>query len=196
MGRHKKYDEQLAVDKGVKLFRESGYHNTSAADIVNALDIPKGTFFGMFNTKEEYVLKVLQKYIVDTLAFMDKTLYENTKISAAKRLKLFYASLSNYFSNEGCAYGCLLNTLTSEIGGYNDTFSRLIKKGHSQFIDKLEPCVKEAQEANDFRSDINSRELTYFIHTSFDGALIKMKGVRNDEALQIFLNTTFKLIEM
>ncbi len=195
MGRHKKYNEQLAIEKGVDLFRESGYHNTSAADIVKALGIPKGTFFGMFNTKEEYVLKVLQRYIDDTLTFMDKMLYQNEKDSAANRLKLFYKSLTNYFTDEGCAYGCLLNTLTSEIGGYHDAFSKLIGKGHSQFIDKITPCVKEAQEANDFRSDIDSRELAYFIHTSFDGALIKMKGVRNDEALKIFLNTTFKLIE-
>lgn len=177
------------------LFRKNGFHNTSAADIVNTLNIPKGTFFGMFNTKEEYVLKVLQQYIDDTIAYMEKTLYQNTKVSAAKRLKLFYSSLSNYFSNEGCAYGCLLNTLTSEVGGYNDAFSQLIKKGHSQFISTLEPCVKEAQSSNEFRSDIDSRELTYFIHTSFDGALIKMKGARNDEALKIFLKTTFKLIE-
>lgn len=195
MGRHKKYNEQLAIENGVILFRKKGFHNTSAADIVNTLNIPKGTFFGMFNTKEEYVLKVLQQYIDDTLAFMNETLYKNTKVSAAKRLELFYSSLSNYFINEGCAYGCLLNTLTSEVGGYNDAFSQLIKRGHSQFIDTLEPCVKEAQEANDFRSDINSRELTYFIHTSFDGALIKIKGVRNDEALKIFLSTTFKLIK-
>jgi len=195
MGRYKKYNEQHAVEKGVSLFRKNGYHNTSAKDIVKTLDIPKGTFFGMFSTKEQYVLKVLQQYIDDTLAFMEKTLYENKKISAANKLKLFYKSLSDYFAEEGCAYGCLLNTLTSEIGGYNDTFSKLIEKGHRQFIDKIEPCVKEAQEAKDFRTDIDSRELTYFIHTSFDGAIIKMKGVRNDEALRIFLNTIFKLIQ-
>ncbi|MEM9326091.1 MAG: TetR family transcriptional regulator C-terminal domain-containing protein [Bacteroidota bacterium] len=194
MGRHKKYDEQVAIEKGVSLFRENGYHKTSAADIVDMLDIPKGTFFGMFHTKEEYVLKVLQRYIDDTLAFMEKMLYENMKIFAAKRLELFYTALSKYFTDEGCAYGCLLNTLTSEIAGYNDAFSQLIEQGHRQFIDRIEPCVKEAQEAGDFRSELDSRELTYFIHTSFDGAIIKMKGVRNDEALQVFLKTIFKLV--
>lgn len=195
MGRYKKYNEQLAIAKGVSLFRKNGYHHTSAADIVDTLDIPKGTFFGMFNTKEEYVLEVLQHYIDDTLAYMEKILYGNTTVPPSNRLQLFYKSLSSYFTNEGCAYGCLLNTLTSEIGGYNDAFSQLIRKGHAQFIDKIEPCVREAQDAKEFRSDIDSREMTYFIHTSFDGAIVKMKGVRNDEALKIFLNTIFKLIQ-
>jgi len=195
MARPKKYDHQPAIERGVFLFRSKGYHNTSVADIIETLDLPKGTFFGMFKTKEEYALKVLQQYIDETLLFMSKTLYSNKNISPVERLKVFYRSLSNFFSQEGCAYGCLLNTLTSEVGGYNDAFSKLIEEGHRQFIDKIEPCVKEAQMAKEARTDIDSRELTYFIHTSFDGAIIKMKGVRNDEALEIFLNNIFKLIQ-
>lgn len=194
LGRHKKYDRTLAVDKGVPLLRKNGYHNTSAADIVDSIAIPKGTFFGMFKTKEDFGLEVLQQYIDNSLDFMELHLYGNKGISAGKRLQMFYGAVSQCYIDEGCAHGCLLNNLTSEVAGYNDAFSRLAQRGHALIIDKLEPCVEEAQEKGDFRSDIDSYELTYFIHTSFDGAVLKMKGERNEKALKIFMKTIFQLI--
>ncbi len=195
MGRHKKYSRNIAVEKGIALFRKQGYHNTSAADIVDTIGIPKGTFFGMFQTKEEYAIEVLQRYIDNTIEIIDLLLYQNASISASKRISQFYVALSKYYTAEGCAYGCLLNTLTSEVAGYNDAFGTLVRKGHAQILRKIEPCIREAQAAGDFRTDIDSYELTYFIHTSYDGATLKMKGERDEKALAIFLKTLFPLIE-
>lgn len=194
MGRHKKYNEYDAIEKGVLLFRRRGYHHTSAADIVKTLDIPKGTFFGMFQTKEAYALKVLERYVDDTVHFMDKLFRESETLNPRARLKSFYQNLTIFYTQEGCTNGCLLYNLMSEIAGYNDAFSTLVRKGHTKFIEKIEPCIREGQEKKLFRSDIDSIELTDFIHTSFNGAVIKMKGQRDNAPLRLFLRTVFKTI--
>ena len=196
MGRNKKYDTDLLIQNGIELFRKKGFHNTSSEDIVQTLGIPKGSFYGIYKTKENFGVRALEQYVEDTLQFMDKMLYQNRIKSPLKRLTLFYKSLSEFFTQEGCAYGCLLNNCSLELAGYNNSFREAIKEGHKRFINKIEPCVREAQEKGELITHVESWDLTYLMHTSFDGAIVKMKGSGNSDALNIFLNNFFKLIRI
>ncbi|MEM8908120.1 MAG: TetR family transcriptional regulator C-terminal domain-containing protein, partial [Bacteroidota bacterium] len=82
-----------------------------------------------------------------------------------------------------------------ELAGYNASFQKAITNGHQKFIDKIAPCVKEAQEKGELIDHIKSWELTFLIHSSFDGVTVKMKGTGSDDALKLFLHNFFKLIK-
>ncbi|MEL6140814.1 MAG: TetR family transcriptional regulator C-terminal domain-containing protein, partial [Bacteroidota bacterium] len=87
-----------------------------------------------------------------------------------------------------------LNNFSLEVANTTPSLQQLISEGHQQFIAKIEPCVHLAQEQKEFRTDLASWDLTYALHTAFDGAIVKMKGAGNHYPLKHFLDTTFGLL--
>lgn len=194
MSRNRKYDYQEAVKTSVDIFRRKGYHATGSDELVQLLNIPKGTFYGMFKSKENFAIASLNQYVLNTLSFMNDMLYNSNINSSSRRIENMYKALAKYFIDEGCSYGCLLNNLSLEVAGQSDPFKEAIDAGHSQFIQALRPCIIEAQMAGEFRSDISSQDLASIIHTNFDGALVKMKGSGKAYPMELFLSTIFKLV--
>ena len=194
MGRHKKYDIDELLNIGVELLRKKGYHNTSLDDILLACGLPKGSFYGSFKSKEEFGIRVLERYVDTTVQLMLKHTLNKKEESALKRLHNFYTEVIDFFVAEGCGYGCLLNNLSLELAGYNDAFRDAIEKGHGKFIDTLTVCVEESQKTGEMKEFLPAKDMAFYIHTNFDGAIVKMKGVRDRYPLDLFLDTTFKLI--
>ena len=194
MGRHKKYDIDEVLDKGVRLLRRQGYHNTSLDDILSVSGMPKGSFYSSFTSKEDFGVRVLNRYVEDTVSLMTKHLEDATEASPLQRLRNFYEDVIAYFVEEGCGFGCLLNDLSLELAGYNDTFRDAVREGHTRFIDTLAEGMDAAQERGEVRDFLPARELAFYVHTNFDGAIVKMKGARDRYPLDLFLTTTFDLI--
>jgi len=194
MGRKKKYQFDQLVHLGVALFRQGGYHATGSQEIVKALGVPKGTFYSHFKSKEQYALLVIERYIKDTEQFMNRMLYQSNVSSPANRLLEFYEALAYFFTTEGCAYGCLLNNFSLEVAHTSPTLRQAIVAGHQRFITQIQPCVLLAQERKEFVTELDSWDLTYALHTAFDGAIVKMKGAGHHYPLKHFLEVTFPLL--
>lgn len=56
-----KVDEQTIILESLKLFRSKSYHTTSMADIANACGILKGSLYHYFKSKEELMMKVIER---------------------------------------------------------------------------------------------------------------------------------------
>jgi TetR/AcrR family transcriptional repressor of nem operon len=194
MGRPRKHNIDGILDQGVDLLRRQGYHYTGLEDILTVCGLPKGSFYGSFHSKEDFGIRVLQRYVAMTTALMRKHTTDAKEASAFQRLHNFYAEIIEYFVAEGCVYGCLLNNLTLELAGYNDAFRDAIEAGHASFINTLAPCVKQAQEKGEMKTFLPAQDMAFYIHTNFDGAIVKMKGARDRYPLDLFLDTTFTLI--
>ena len=50
------------LEKGTELLWSKGYNATSVNDIVKAADIPKGSFYFYFDSKEDFYVQAIKKY--------------------------------------------------------------------------------------------------------------------------------------
>ena len=57
-----KHNIEDIIEKGTELFRKKGYNNVGINEILNTCDIPKGSFYNFFETKEEFATKVIDNY--------------------------------------------------------------------------------------------------------------------------------------
>jgi len=84
------------VDVAAKLFLIKGYDNTTINHLIDKLELAKGTFYYHFRSKEEILVAVCEKFLVDTVAKL-------TQIHAAKeqvinsRLKTMLAGIWDDF---------------------------------------------------------------------------------------------------
>ena len=86
-----KYEEKKSciISNGMDLMWDLGYNGTSVNDIVKAADVPKGSFYFYFKSKEDFAIQALREYFKESYAEFCKILFED-KGSPLERIKHFY----------------------------------------------------------------------------------------------------------
>src|ERR1700744_4510090 len=93
------------IDVGVGLMHRNGYNATGLSDILNAADVPKGSFYHHFSSKEEFAAAVLEQYVT-SIGELTATLLSDTKISPLKRLRRYFGELIKVAGQRGPIPGC------------------------------------------------------------------------------------------
>ncbi len=112
--------------KGLEIFHQKGYYNTSLDDILKELELSKGAFYHHFKSKEDYFINIIQNLIVQKVyALLVEPLntYENP-------LPIILDSLEEALEpgkrNE-MAYGFMLNDFLTEFNKRNAQISKYLK---------------------------------------------------------------------
>lgn len=191
---NQKYSKEDIIEIGGELMREKGYHATGINDILREAGIPKGSFYNFFATKEAFAKDVIQWYGGRMQRAMSG-IFANESLSPLNRLKKFYGLVIAGNAEEGFQNGCLVNNLNVEVAGTSDLLAEVTDQQFNLWLDQIETCVSEGQEAGEIKDEFTARELAEFIHTSFFGGLSRMKSSRDGASLTLVYRVAFASIE-
>jgi TetR/AcrR family transcriptional repressor of nem operon len=62
MARPKEFNPDDAIEKAMQVFWHKGYEATSMEDLLNAMDLNRGSLYDTFGDKRQLFLKVLDRY--------------------------------------------------------------------------------------------------------------------------------------
>ena len=112
--------------KGLEIFNEKGYYNTSLDDILTELSLSKGAFYHHFKSKEDYFITIVQNLIVQKVYGL---LIEPLDTDE-NPLPVIVESLENALEpgkkNE-MAYGFMLNDFLTEFNKRNEEICGYLK---------------------------------------------------------------------
>ncbi len=63
MMRNKHIKRTNLLDHGVSLLMTQGYHATGVKEIVDAVQVPKGSFYSYFESKEAFAVEAITHYM-------------------------------------------------------------------------------------------------------------------------------------
>lgn len=183
------------LDKGIEILWSKGYNATSVNDIVKYADIPKGSFYFYFESKEDFVVKALDKYFKTNFT-PTLDILQNSSSSPKQRLLNFYEFRNKMLKEKlNCKMGCLGCNLSNEMSEHSEAI-RTKMAGFSQYvIDNLVQVVKEAQEKGEIRKSIDAQQMISFFENAGKGAMISMKEVQNSEPIDNILYMIHKFLE-
>ena len=87
------------LEKGMELLWSKGYNATSVNDIVKLSNVPKGSFYFYFESKEDFAVKAIDKYFELQFAPLDEILKDKS-ISPKQRLLKLFEFRYNVLKNE------------------------------------------------------------------------------------------------
>ena len=179
------------IEAGLQLIHLQGYHATGIKDITDTMNIPKGSFYNHFKSKEAFGLEVLERYRKENLERLDLFLKEEG-VPPVERIRRFFQSRAHDFrTTKQYRFGCLAGNFGSELGDVNDHFAAATDAALASFNARFDRCLQEAVREGDLPATVNTRELAEFITSSWQGTLIKMKISRDEYPLKIFFTYTF-----
>lgn len=181
--RNKQTNRDKILDHGVKLLTAQGYHGTGLQEILDAVDIPKGSFYQYFDSKEQFGAEVIGHYIEPFIRQLNGHL-QNPDIDALTGLRRYFDELIAETPRHDFKGGCLLGNLMGEIGDTSEICRIALYTSVRRYRDLLKTALAQAQSEGSVRQDITAETLADLLVNAWQGALLRMKIERSIAPLE------------
>ncbi len=175
------------IRKGAELIHAQGFNATGLQQILQAANIPKGSFYFYFKSKEDFGMEVIDYFSAIINEIFTKYLSDK-KIPPMKRLEKLFKFFEDIFQKSGYSRGCPIGNLSLELADTNERLRLHLGGVIEKLIAQIESCLKEAQTDGSIPMDLNTADTAHFIFDGFEGAVLHMKVVKSIEPFHAFRN--------
>ena len=175
------------------LVYRKGYVNTGIQEILAAANIPKGSFYHHFKSKEDFGLSIIEYWSQFYQAQVDAHLLDDS-IPALDRLKRFYDSFRRLMEAQDCKFGCPYGNLAQEMSSINDAFRQKLEERLQAMKSPVVKCLDQARQAGELSIDAMSEDLADFIINSWEGVIITVKVTGNTRSWDVFDRMIFEVL--
>jgi TetR/AcrR family transcriptional repressor of nem operon len=181
------------LDAGVALFWREGYTAAGLSGILREAEVPKGSFYHFFESKEDFLRAALDRYCTNLLTQLAAALGPETNRSALTRIDGFLSfQLQPPFTDD--YRGCMFGNLAQELGEEPDLrpiFERIFREMEALF----ETALLEGQAAGEVRRDIPAADLAAYVVQGFYGALLRSKAAGSKAPVSRNRDLTLKFLK-
>jgi TetR/AcrR family transcriptional repressor of nem operon len=181
------------LEIGTDLILKSGYNNVGLNKILKTANIPKGSFYYYFNSKEDFGIQVIKYYSENSLTFLNGYLTDASK-EPKERIISFFEDMQKVYVDKEFKEGCLLGNSSLELSDMSEAFSNSVANELNKWQDCFELCIKEGQDANTIKKEESAKDMSDFILTTWEGSLLRMKSSKNTDSISTFIKFLKKYI--
>jgi TetR/AcrR family transcriptional repressor of nem operon len=167
--------KEKLIEVGIGLFCEHGYHGTGIQDIVDALGVPKGSFYNYFKSKESFASEIVKHYAGQISAMWDRLIAQGPDNDPLKMLRNVFEFMIR--NQDACSIktGCLIGNLSGELAESSALCRGAMKSVMAEWCDRVTELLERAQLQGTVRRDIPASDLARFCWDTWEGGLLRMK---------------------
>jgi TetR/AcrR family transcriptional repressor of nem operon len=178
------------IDVGVGLMHENGYNATGLIDILKAADVPKGSFYHHFSSKEDFAEAVLERYGMREREHTMAILSDAT-ISPLKRLRRYFNDLVRVYGQKGPIPGCMMGRFSLEMAAQNPQLRKQISVTFAHWQHTIATVVEQAVAHEELPAGTDPESVAGFLLNSWEGALLRSQAEASDAPLELFMQIAF-----
>ena len=186
----KKDTKTHILEMGAQIVHQKGFNTTGIQEVLNAAAVPKGSFYFYFKSKEEFGLQLID-YFSDFLFSKMDELLKADNVAPLNKLWNYFEWFLVYFEQNNFTGGCPIGNLAQEMGDQNDSFREKLKSVFDKMKANIAQCLEEAQQKGDLSPALDIFNLSDFIVSSWQGALLQMKVMKNTAPVRNFERIVF-----
>jgi TetR/AcrR family transcriptional repressor of nem operon len=171
------------LDQGVGLLLEKGYHAIGLKELLASVQIPKGSFYTYFDSKEHFAAEAINHYIEPFIQRLTMLL-QNPDTDGLQVLRLYYSELIDEVSNNNFKGGCLLGNLMGEIGDTSPACRLALHEAVERYSELQKSALARGQQQGTVRKDKSAKSMADLLLNSWQGALLRMKIEQSTQPLQ------------
>jgi TetR/AcrR family transcriptional repressor of nem operon len=169
---------------------QRGYNATGLTEILKAADVPKGSFYHHFSSKEDFAAAALGKYVAHEGEHA-ATVLSNLKTPPLKRLKRYFRDLVKTYGQEGKIPGCMMGRFSLEMAAENSELRKRISASFASWQRKIAVVVQQAVEQKELPANTDPESMAGFLLNNWQGALVRSQAEKSDSPLETFMHYVF-----
>ena len=177
--------QEALLQAGVIWLTQSGFQGTGLEPMLRSVQVPKGSFYHYFESKELFALAVLQRYRSFFEAKLDRYLLDET-LPPLTRLRNFIESAKAGMEKYAFKRGCLVGNLEQEATVLPESIRQAVLDTYQSWQNKVSDCLTLAQEQGLIDEHADVKALAHVFWVGWEGAVARARLTRSSSPLLQF----------
>jgi len=189
--------KQHILDTGRAIILGKGFSAVGLNEILCTAQVPKGSFYHYFKSKEAFGEALVESYVSDYLAHID-ALLQPDGAPAAERLMRYWRSWmpAPDAASQNAECNCLVVKLSGEVSDMSEAMREALLRGTGLIVERLGDCIAQGMADGSLRSGFDARHTALTLYELWLGAALLTKLRRDPSALQAAMTATLRLLAL
>lgn len=193
MSRAREFDEEVAVQRAMRLFWRKGYDTATLPDLLKSMRICRGSFYNAFGTKREVLVRAVRRY---TESGMDGILSPLGEPDAARaQIEGAFAKLIEYTSSPKGRQGCLIGNSMTDLAMADPELRPLLMEARARTEDALTQAVERGQADGTIPRREDPRAIGRFLLNTISGLMVACKTQPGRQALEDIARLALRVLD-
>jgi TetR/AcrR family transcriptional repressor of nem operon len=170
--------KERILEAAKEIMLAKSYHAVGLNEILTAVKVPKGSFYHYFESKEKFGAELLQHYVREHSARLQKYL-GGSELNPLERLLTFFEGALAHMLEGDCKQACLVAKLGSEVASFSEEMRAVLADGMREWRGIYEKVIAEGQAAGVIRQELKASEAAALIQDTWQGAMHRMQIERS-----------------
>lgn len=166
--------KDLLLKTGQEIFAIHGFTNVGLSTILKQANIPKGSFYYYFDSKEAYGVEVINHYIQNYTTYMN-SLRDDPLLSGKACLLTYWGKWQTSECVNEYQGHCLIIKLGSEVSGYSESMRQAFAKGVNHILGIIKDFIIMGQKDGSISAKIDPSATTQQLYQLWLGASLLVK---------------------
>ncbi|HEY6874254.1 MAG TPA: TetR family transcriptional regulator C-terminal domain-containing protein [Geobacteraceae bacterium] len=180
------------IQAGLEIIHSGGFNATGIESILKQANVPKGSFYNFFSSKEEFGLAVIDLYLSE-MRGLEQPFMGDVSLPPLMRIRKSLEALIARFEENNFSKGCLLGNLALEMSDQSEAFRQRLEDALQRWIGSIAKILEEARKEGAVPIDVEPMVLAENIVASYEGALLRAKVKKSVEPLKNFIHLYFDI---
>ena len=174
MPRPKEFNPDDAIEKAMQVFWHKGYEATSMEDLLEAMNLNRGSLYGTFGDKRQLFLKVIDRYchgfVGEKFSFLDQP------GPALPTLRRFIDGMIEGALADPQRRGCLIANTVMELSPHEEEIAGRLRQVLKTAEDTFFRVLARAKQQGELSNHKDPRTMARFLTTMMQGAIVMIKA--------------------
>ena len=188
------------LDCGERLIANKGFVGVGLSEILSTANVPKGSFYHYFSSKERFGEELLSRYMDGYLTRLD-TLLSEDGTPARARLMRYWALWNDPQCGvvaQGCVTEanpkCLIVKLSAEVADISEAMRLTLRGGTDRVVQRIAQCLEEARADGSVAFSLVAKDVALTLYALWLGASLLAKLRRDNSPFDDALRSTDALL--
>lgn len=166
--------KERILDAAVGIVLEKGFSGVGINEILKAVNVPKGSFYHWFASKEQFGVELLRYFGRQALVYSRRWLDKREVLpNAYERLVAFHEAKISSMIEHDCQQVCLVGKLSAEVSSWSEPMRRQVAENTAELIALLRQVIEEGQSQGSIRASLDPAQAAGIIHDVWQGAYLR-----------------------
>jgi TetR/AcrR family transcriptional regulator, transcriptional repressor for nem operon len=177
---------EALIDNSIEALRIRGYNALGVQEIADAAGMPKGSFYNHFESKEDFAVAAMEKYLAGAVEVSQRTLQDARHSAYERILRLYDARIRFERTRLKTAPGCLLSAMAQEMSGTSEKLRAASARGMRKMAALVAACIQEAEARSEIHPPVAAEKTAAYLDMAWRGALLFARAEKSIAPLQNF----------
>jgi TetR/AcrR family transcriptional repressor of nem operon len=169
------------------------YQEFNVDMLLKHADVPKGSFYHHFGSKDQFAQRVLEGYHDFQMAQLARW-SARTDLAVPERLRLYYLDMVERFVRSAFQRACLAGKFSSELAASSSTIRSQLSANFAQWRDGIADLLETGQRDGSVRTDCQAVDLADSVLALMQGAFVVAFSVRDEDSVRRLADSLVGLV--